>query len=160
MIRFRVEVQGKREFDRAFNRVSAEITDFRTAWANVRAWLKMRMRRQFEVEGAVSKWAALSPAYREWKQIHYPGKKILVRTGNLKESLTDGNADTIDRETANSFEYGTRLPYSKFHQDGDLNLPQRKIFDFDENDRQRITKEIQRPLVEIVRQQGFEVFEF
>jgi phage gpG-like protein len=159
-VRFTVEIQGKTELSRAFNRVSAEISDWRKVWAPVRAWLKSRLRRQFDAEGTPNKWARLSPEYAKWKEVHYPGAKILERTGYLKESLTDGNADTIDRETDTLFEYGTRTPYGKYHQDGGTRLRQRKIFDFDDEDRRSLTEEMQRPLVEIVRAQGFEVFEF
>lgn len=159
MIRFRATVQGKTELDRAFNRVGAQVSDWKAVWKEVRAWLKSRLKRHFDAEGVPNRWQALAPAYRDWKEIRYPGTKILERTGNLKESLADGNADTIDRQTKTLFEYGTRTAYARYHQDGD-GVPARKIFDFDDRDRDSLTKEIQRPLVKIVRAQGFEVFEF
>lgn len=159
MIKFSVTVQGKTEFERAFNRISAAAEDFTPVWDGVRDWLKSRLRHQFNAEGSVVRWQSLSPDYSEWKQIHYPGTKILERTGHLKESLTTGNSDTIDRETKTLFEYGTRTAYGKYHQEGD-GVPERKIFDFDERDRRDMTEAIQRPLIEMVRRQGFEVFEF
>mgnify|MGYP001220145994 CR=1 FL=1 len=162
MIRFRLEIQGRTEFDRAFNRVSGEIRDFTSVWDTVRAWARARLKRQFETEGAAgaSRWQALSAKYKEWKEIFYPGARILERSGKMVESLVSGNAETIDRATKNEFDYGTSLPYAAYHQEGAGNLPQRKIFDFTERDRTELTKQMQRPLVRIVRQQGFEVFEF
>jgi hypothetical protein len=35
-------------------------------------------------------WAPLSPKYRIWKQLHYPGRPILVREGDLQESVRWG----------------------------------------------------------------------
>lgn len=163
-VKFSIEIQGKAEFDRAFNRVSSEIEDFTAAWQEIRAWLKRRLKHQFDTEGANNKWQALSPKYAAAKEIEYPGAKILQRTGLLKESLTDGNSNTIDRITKSSLDYGTDLPYAKYHQDGAEdgagNLPQRKIYDFDEQDKTDLTKTVQRELVKIVRAQGFESFEF
>ncbi len=40
--------------------------------------------RNFEAEGRPDRWAPLSPKYKAWKENHYPGRPILVLTGEMK----------------------------------------------------------------------------
>src|SRR5438132_124465 len=50
-------------------------------------------------------WAQLSPAYAAWKQQHYPGRGILVRSGALKASLAGPDAPSaVFRATPTSLE--------------------------------------------------------
>lgn len=159
-VRFSIDIQGKAEFDRAFNRVSSEIKDFTAVWEKVSDWLKRRTKRQFDNQGGDNRWQALSIGYAKWKQIEYPNKPILQRTGRMIDSLTEATADSVNRASKTSLEFGTSVPYAKYHQAGAGDLPQRKIFDLNEKDRKSLTGVIQRELVKIVRAQGFETFEF
>jgi hypothetical protein len=52
----------------------------------------------FDSEGASGshgKWPELSEKYREWKEKHYPGKTVMVRTDILKNSLTSQTNESI-----------------------------------------------------------------
>jgi len=76
-------------------------------------------------------WAPLSPVYRAWKERHFPGKKILERTGKLKESL-EWNGRRLGRygffqATTDSVVFGTDVPYAKYHKSGTPRMPAREF---------------------------------
>lgn len=78
-------------------------------------------------------WARLSPKYRVWKQIHYPGQPILVREGDLRESVRwSGNAGSGALGVGGIFQAersfvvaGTSIPYGVFHKHGTPKMPAR-----------------------------------
>lgn len=52
----------------------------------------------FTTEGGAGfhgRWPALSDKYRAWKEKHFPGRKIMVRTGRLKRALTKKGGEHI-----------------------------------------------------------------
>lgn len=163
MIHFRAEVDGIEVLNRAFNRVEQHISDFRPLWPNVAGEIYAINQEQFDSEGgagASGKWAALSPAYKQWKEIHYPGQPILRLTNALFESLTDPEApDAVYQPRQDELVIGTRVPYATAHQRGLGHLPARPIFSFSEQQKRRIQKAIQAGLVQFTRQSGFEVRE-
>lgn len=61
-------------------------------------------------------WKPLSPSYAAWKEKHYPGMGILRRQDRLFKSLTEPGREHILRVYPDSVEYGTRVPYSVYHQ--------------------------------------------
>lgn len=162
MTRFRVEIDGIEVLNRAFNRVDQIISDFRPLWPNVADVVYTINQEQFDSEGgrgASGKWAALSPAYKKWKEIHYPGQPILRLTNALYESLTDPEAnDAVFQPGKDELVIGTRVPYATAHHRGGRS-PQRQIFSFSEPQKRRIQKAIQAGLVQFTRQAGFEVQE-
>lgn len=162
MITFRAEVDGIEVLNRGFNRIEQIITDFRPIWPNVAGEIYAINQEQFDSEGgkgASGKWAALSPAYKKWKEINYPGQPILQREGHLIASLTDPEAaDAIYQPGKDELVIGTRVPYATAHQRGGR-MPQRQIFSFSEQQKTRIQKAIQQGLVQFTRQAGFEVQE-
>lgn len=162
MITFRAEVDGIEVLNRGFNRIEQIITDFRPIWPNVAGEIYAINQEQFDSEGgkgASGKWAALSPAYKKWKEINYPGQPILQREGRLVASLTDPEAaDAIYQPGKDELVIGTRVPYATAHQRGGR-MPQRQIFSFSEQQKTRIQKSIQQGLVQFTRQAGFEVRE-
>lgn len=74
-------------------------------------------------------WAPLSPAYRIWKEKHFPGRTILERTGRLKESLDwDGwgpGPDGVFEAHPTFMIAGTSVPYASAHMTGRANMPAR-----------------------------------
>lgn len=163
MIRFQAEIDGIPAFDRAFNRINQAISDFRPIWPNVAQEIYAINEEQFESEGgagASGKWAALSPAYKKWKEVHYPGQPILKLTNALFESLTDPEAaDAVFQPGRDELVIGSRAPYATAHQRGTGFMPARPIFSFSEPQKRRIQKAIQQGLVQFTRQAGFEVQE-
>lgn len=82
----------------------------------------------FATNGAVdgSPWKPLDPQYAAWKIENYGANGILVRTGELRSSLTIDNARGAIREIRRqSATFGTDIPYAKFHQRGTQNMPER-----------------------------------
>jgi phage gpG-like protein len=132
-IRLELELSGDDRIDVALSRFGESVEDFRDFWTSTLAPRFFdEIQRNFDLEGKlVGGWAPLSPAYREWKRAHYPGRRILERTLRLRQSLTwnagrfslgggRGNLgrDGIFRPTPTDVEMGTSVPYASFHQDG------------------------------------------
>lgn len=157
MITFSAEVQGVVELERAFNRIDHYISDFRPIWPSVTPVIYGIFHAQFDSQGghgASGRWKALSPAYRKWKEKHYPGQPILKLTNSLYESLAspEGN-DAIYRPEVDQLTIGSKVPYAAAHQ------KTRPIISLTEDDKRKIQKAIQLPLVQFVRKQGFTVME-
>lgn len=157
MIQFTATVEGVETLNRAFNRVEEFISDFRTIWPDVATEFYAIEREQFNSEGAVGasgKWAPLSPGYKKWKEVNYPGQPIMRRDNTLFESLTDREAaDAIFRPGKDELVIGSRSPYArKQHRT-------RPLISMSESQKRRIQKAIQRGLVEFTRRAGFEVEE-
>lgn len=163
MLRFRADVEGVEVLNRAFNRVEQIISDFRPIWPFVSDEIYTINAEQFDSEGAKGasgKWAALSPAYKKWKEIHYPGQPILQAEGDMVASLTDPEAsDAVYLPRIDELVIGTRDEKARAHHLGLGNLPARPIFSFSEPQKRRIQKAIQKGLVQFTRQAGFEVRE-
>lgn len=163
MIQFVGTVQGVEVLNRAFNRIEEHISDFRGIWPGVATEIYAINVEQFESEGsrgASGKWAALSPAYKRFKEIHFPGQPILQAEGNLIDSLTNPEAsDAIFRPQREVLTIGSQDPKARPHQLGLGNLPARPIFSFTEERKRRIQKAIQANLVEFTRRAGFHVEE-
>ena len=74
-------------------------------------------------------WAKLSPAYKVWKSINYPGQPILVRTGALRNSMvwtgTGPGPGGIFQATPSFAIAGTSIPYGRYHQTGTDRMPAR-----------------------------------
>lgn len=71
-------------------------------------------------------WAPLDAQYGAWKAIRFPGVPPMVRSGKLFSSLASLNNSAL-RVTNQSFEFGTRVSYAKFHQMGTTKMPKRQI---------------------------------
>jgi len=155
MLRFTATVEGVTVLDRAFNRIDEAISDLRFAWPNVAREFYAIMGEQFESEGAQGasgKWKALTPAYKKWKEIHYPGEPILRLTHALVNSLTDFEApDAIYDPQPLELTIGSKVPYGRKHQ------RERPIISLTEVSKRRIQKAIQVGLVDLARRQGFGV---
>ena len=157
MLRFVAEVQGTVQLDRAFNRVDQEISDFRNFWPGVILAFYEIETAQFATEGAQGasgQWAALSPAYKIFKEREFPGKTILRRTDALYESMTGPDAlDSILRPEKEELTIGSALPYALVHQKF------RPVISLSEDNKRKMVKSIQQRLVEFARQTGFQVDE-
>jgi phage gpG-like protein len=119
--------------------LSAAVKDLRPFWREVFAPKYFGMVQDLFATGGRARggggrfksgaWAALSPKYRIWKQAHYPGRPILVRDGDLRDSVRwTGNGPGpggIFEATPNRVIAGTSIPYGKFHQDGTSTMPAR-----------------------------------
>ncbi len=143
------ETFGEEQVARGLDAISWRVQDVRPALEAMGDRFAELNTRQFESEGSASTggWPALSPKYGAWKAEHYPGAPIMVRDGDLKESLTRRpfGVDEIDMTTA-VFESG--VEYGIFHQQGAGHLPQRRLVDLPEAERRAWVKIAQQYLME------------
>jgi hypothetical protein len=157
MLRFVADVQGAVQLDRAFNRIDQEISDFRNFWPGVITAFYEIETEQFATEGAQGasgQWAALSPAYKIFKEREFPGKTILRREDALYESMTGPDAlDSILRPEKDELTIGSALPYALAQH------RRRPIVSLSEDNKRKIVKSIQQRLVEFARNTGFQVDE-
>jgi len=161
-MQLRIEIDGKEELARAFDTLGRTVSDFRPAWPEIEQIFYRIELEQFDSEGARGggKWQALSPAYRKWKQVHYPGRPILVRTGRLKRSLSvigAGGGDSIRDFRPLELTLGSRVPYGIYHQRGTRKMPSRPPMQFKLNDFGKITSRLFRFAERGARDAGFQV---
>lgn len=119
----------------AFERAGAELAEVgKYVFPLLVPVLEAAERQQFDSEGGgqTGSWAPLSEQYAAWKEKNFPGRKILDRTGTLREALTNGTSVFARREmSADNFVFGTSgVPYATFHQLGTVRMPARPEVDF------------------------------
>lgn len=127
------EVDGEKQLSRFFELALQRFDDFRPIFADWGEDFRRRQHSVFAGEGAFegrSRWQELSPRYREWKEIRYPGRGILERTQRMRLSLTDKtHPDHVEEATQLELAIGTRVSYAIYHQRGGAKLPQRKVIE-------------------------------
>ena len=91
---FRFSVLGEMQLHRALAGRIRAVSDFRPVWAQVYDDYIDMEQAAFAQEGSYEgnpAWAPLSPKYTAWKAKHFPGARILYRSGALFKSLTGGS---------------------------------------------------------------------
>lgn len=136
-------------FGMVLDRFAQRISDPTPVWEELADRFVDLQGRNFESRGRTmgAAWSPLSPKYGSWKARHFPGKGILERTGDLRDSL----AGTLGiREfNRNSMTVGTQLSYASYHQFGTKNLPARRLIgDVPVQEQLEWAKVLQRHLVE------------
>lgn len=116
-----------------FGGISA-LPDLRPAWVTVAQAMQEMEAEAFAVEGArrgLPVWAPLSERYRRWKERHFPGRKILELTGDLRRSLAEKGRGHRRILSPTFMLFGTMIrtkrgaPYAMFHQEGTRRMPAR-----------------------------------
>jgi len=136
MLSVRFSVAGEQQYARGFQAMAHEMGDLREPLGRVRDRLVQTVGEQFRAEGShgTGGWEPLSPDYQAWKDEAFPGRPMLVRTGDMRAAfLVDGTReltatklrwgvdDQVDGE-------GNPIADRAFaHQAGRGNVPQRKI---------------------------------
>jgi len=127
-LEFKLEAPGDRPLRRAFV-VYERANDLTPAWQRMLPALRDYIDRRIATGGThhnMPPFAPLSPRYARWKSRRYPGAPILVRSGRLRDSLTNPNhPDAIATVTPQSLTYGTSVPYAAYHQLGTQRMPAR-----------------------------------
>ena len=109
--------------------VKHRVTDLRPAFRNIADNFNQVEKEAFEQGGRKRKWRALSPAYAAWKAKKYPGRPILVRTGDLRDSLAGQTSNSVRKIKRKEMEMGTKLDYASYHDTGTSNMPKRPPID-------------------------------
>lgn len=151
-----VTVAGDTQLRRSFSRFAEDIKDLSPAFRAIALDFKKVEKKQFDSEGAYGShgWKPLNPKYAAWKAKNFPGRPLMVKTGYLKESLTEENPWTIQDVKPLELHFGTRLNYALRHQTGGGRLPQRRLIDLTEEVKTRWMKIIQKHLVEKAKEEG------
>jgi len=133
LVKIRFEVANEVQLSRAFETGIESFLDLSQPFNTMADEFFQSMAGVFSAEGAFEdrpRWQDLSPAYAIWKARHYPGRKILERTGRLRSSLVNkGGIDNVFEVTPDSLTVGTTVPYAMYHQTGTLRMPRRKIIE-------------------------------
>lgn len=150
MLTVTFDVAGEAQFVRAFEVYDHELRDLSEPFEDVADHLTRVVGEQFLSEGAHglgSKWRPLNPDYEAWKEEHYPGRPILVRSGAMRAAyLVEGTRElTHDRlvwgVTDQTDDEGERISeYAVAHQTGRGVVPQRKIIALNTGDRRALDR--------------------
>jgi phage gpG-like protein len=147
-LRLLFDFYGDVQLDRTLVRFGDNVRDARPAWDKIADSFATLEARQFSSHGhaASGGWAPLSPRYGAWKAQHYPGKPIMVRSGDLMESLTRRpfGIEDIDRQ---SMRIGSDVDHGRWHQRGGPNLPRRRVVELTEGTRRDWVQILQRHIV-------------
>lgn len=151
-------VAGQVEMDRGIARFADGVADYRPIWPVIADDFYAQIKAQFATEGAEGgeKWAELSPEYAKWKEVHFEGKPILQRSGDLMASLTSPNdANAVYIEGRKTLTVGSKVSYAIYHQKGTKKMPARPEIQMSENFKRMAMKNVQAYLVQMASQCGF-----
>lgn len=86
---FHIEVHNLSEEERRLAQLGVLLRDLRPFWPRVVPLFVSWMGHQFDSEGRFfgDGWVALSPAYKAWKDLQRPGKRILSFGGHPGQTL-------------------------------------------------------------------------
>lgn len=142
------EFYGDVQLSRTLADRAERAEDVRPAWDAIADRFEEAERRQFGSEGTYGSggWAPLSPKYAAWKARHYPGRPILVREGDLRESLTS-RPFGVEVIEPHRMILGSDVVHGGYHQAGSGALPQRRPIELPEQERQEWVRILQRFLV-------------
>lgn len=145
-LNIRLSFYGDVQLDRTLARFQARAVDARPAFEQISESFLRAERKQFASQGEYGSggWRPLSPSYAAWKAKHYPGKGILVRTGELQKSLTEGPQVKVIEP--HLMIIGSAVDHGYYHQRGD-GVPQRRPVEIPASLRVRWVKIIQAYLV-------------
>lgn len=124
------EVQGEKQVRVGISRVMRSVSDLRPLWDLFRGEFTVYERAQFATQGGAGRsgrWRPLSPAYAARKRRIYGEQPILVASGRLRQSLTEG-PEVFDARPR-MLTIGSSVEYGAYHQAGAGRLPQRKPID-------------------------------
>jgi len=129
----RLSILGEIQLHRALAGRIRAVTDFTPVWNHIADDYDDMMQTAFDHQGAYEgnpAWAPLSPKYAAWKARHYPGAKILFRTGALLHALTGGaghirSIKPLELRIGGALHVG-RWDLGGLHQTGTRHMPARK----------------------------------
>lgn len=130
---------GEAQVDRTLLAYAERAADMRPAWDLLEDRFRAYEQAWFDSEGD-GRWPQLSRSYGAWKAKHYPGRKILVREGDLRASVL--KPDISVKEPGYAI-FGTGDPVASYHQRGDGHLPVRKVIDLDDTEREEWVRTVQ-----------------
>jgi phage gpG-like protein len=148
MVTVALHVNGTQQLQRTLVRWANATADLRPAFEDIANRFAQMELAQFVTQGSSGGevWSPLSPRYGAAKARAWPGRPILVRTGELRRQLTR-RPFGVERITADSMHLGTSLPYARYHQTGTPRMPRRPPVNLTEGQRRELVKLVQAYLV-------------
>lgn len=119
----RITLEGDERVRAKLVRAGGRFSDLRWMWSDVAELFVEKEKGWFQARGRGT-WPPLSPAYARWKAIHFPGRPLLVRTGDMHNQLTSQQKAVLV-ETHRTLVLGTTVPYAIFHAEGTSRMPAR-----------------------------------
>jgi len=119
-IRVQADEGALRGLISGLERFAIQVSDFRRYWPAALIAVREILSEAMESEGGATQagsWPDLSPGYAKWKARHFPGTKILERTGRLKASLIGSHEQDV-LMSPTSMTVRSTVPYGRFHQLG------------------------------------------
>lgn len=146
--RFTFSMFGEEQINRTLLRFADNVHDATPVWEKLAAKFATLEKRQFNSEGQSGSggWVPLSPTYAAWKRRHFPGRRILERTGDLRKSLTE-RPFAVEQIEPGFMVLGSDVAYGAFHQRGGDHLPRRRPVELTAYQRTDWIKTIQRFIV-------------
>lgn len=119
-IRYSFDEEGMASMIKNTEGMSTRVKDLRPIWPIIRDDFSKRMNTLYMVRagnvGGAGRWAELKDSYAKRKLREGFRSTILVRTGNLLESLMIPNhPDFVYRPRRQSLTLGTTIPYAGYH---------------------------------------------
>ena len=142
-ITFSWEVTGEEQVNRSLSRYAEFLQDLTGAWPGIKKDFYAGERAQFENQVGRGPWKTLSEPYATWKARHFPGKKILELSGQLRSAMTTGDKLTW-LEQPKQLGVTVGIHYSKIHHKGLGRMPRREVIWFSEDTKRAFTQTIQK----------------
>lgn len=154
-LRIEIEALGELVVKRDLAAFGHNLVDLTDAMHDVATILREATEEQFATEGhhASGGWPDLADSTNRDRERHGfpPEHPIMVRTERLLSSLTrKADPEHVEHASEDSLRFGTLVPYAVYHQSSRprRQIPFRPLVGLTEADKRRITKAIQRKIVE------------
>jgi phage gpG-like protein len=121
------ELLGKEKVVSILTSLKSRVKNLSPAFRSISDNFRETEKKTFDNQGRGKSWMPLSSTYAAWKAKHYPGRPIMVLTGDLKRSLTSRDANHIERIRHQDMEIGTSDKKGIWHQKGTSKMPARKL---------------------------------
>jgi len=164
MLDVRLRILGDEQYARRFDVLARDAGDLKDPLQRVRDLLVRTTGENFQTEGTrgTGGWQPLSPAYAAWKESAFPGRPMLVRTGDMRSAfLTQGTRElTSERllwgvDTQTGRDGHPIAERAAAHQTGS-GVPERKIVALTRQDRREVDRIFVEWFADVRRRVGLE----
>jgi phage gpG-like protein len=111
MTKIKYELKGMAKIKNGIIKLRRGFANLMPVWPAIRDEFYRIEKKRFETSNK-GRWRPLSPGYAAWKAKHYPGKPIMVRSGDLKKTLTSMTTGTIYNPSKREVTLGTKIKYA------------------------------------------------
>ncbi len=155
-MRVTIDVYGSKVLDRELRGVEERVEHMQPAFAELGRKLREYEQALFRTSGASggTPWPPLqastiaSKARSKNPTIRRNANRILIARGILRASLTTSKArGHVERATDHGLEFGSTIPYGRFHQHGTRHMPARPVSQLTEAQKRDAMRTVQRWIV-------------